>query len=147
MSYEFKKISDVDVIESISDNTNVLVEENGAIVKIAANNMNIGGGNSNENGNTVAPVIFSVSGRIFKDGQPATVNQVVEAYFAGNMYAKDISSGAPSFPQKVLGFFISNNYAYIQFAHTASIGSISSGAISECTKSQLQTAIDNYLGV
>ena len=36
MAYEFKKLSDVDVIESMSNNTNVLVEENGEIVKIAA---------------------------------------------------------------------------------------------------------------
>lgn len=39
MAYEFKKLSDVNVIESISDSTNVLVEENGSIVKMAANSM------------------------------------------------------------------------------------------------------------
>lgn len=39
MAYEFKKLSDVNVIESISDSTNVLVEENGTIVKMAANSM------------------------------------------------------------------------------------------------------------
>lgn len=39
MSYEFKKLSDVNVIESMSESTNVLVEENGDIVKISANSL------------------------------------------------------------------------------------------------------------
>lgn len=38
-SIEFKKLSDVNVIESISDTLNVLVEDNGEVVKIAANNL------------------------------------------------------------------------------------------------------------
>ena len=36
MAYEFKKLSDVNAIEAMSDSTNVLVEENGEIVKLAA---------------------------------------------------------------------------------------------------------------
>ena len=36
---EFKRLSDVNVIESMSAQTNVLVEENGEIVKLAANSM------------------------------------------------------------------------------------------------------------
>lgn len=39
MAYEFKKLSEVNVIESISDTLNVLVEDNGEVVKIAANNL------------------------------------------------------------------------------------------------------------
>jgi len=39
MAYEFKRLSDVNVIESISDTLNVLVEDNGEVVKIAANNL------------------------------------------------------------------------------------------------------------
>ena len=39
MAYEFKKLSDVNVVENMSDGTNVLIEENGEIVKIAANSM------------------------------------------------------------------------------------------------------------
>lgn len=39
MAYEFKKLSDVNTIESINDTLNVLVEDSGNIVKIAANNL------------------------------------------------------------------------------------------------------------
>ena len=39
MAYEFKKLSDVNSIEGMKENLNVLVEDSGEIVKIAANNM------------------------------------------------------------------------------------------------------------
>ena len=39
MAYEFKKISDVNTIETMKDGLNVLVEDGGEIVKISANNM------------------------------------------------------------------------------------------------------------
>lgn len=39
MAYEFKKLSDVNVIETMNDSLNVLVENDGEIVKIAANEM------------------------------------------------------------------------------------------------------------
>ena len=39
MAYEFKKLSDVNAIEGMKENLNVLVEDNGEIVKLAANNM------------------------------------------------------------------------------------------------------------
>ena len=39
MAYEFKRLSDVNVIESMSDSTNVLIEENGEIVKMSGNKM------------------------------------------------------------------------------------------------------------
>lgn len=42
MAYEFKKLSDVNVVESMSDNAHVLVEENGEIVKIPKNVTNKG---------------------------------------------------------------------------------------------------------
>lgn len=39
MAYEFKKLSDVNVIESTKDGLNVLVEDGGEIVKIAVDDM------------------------------------------------------------------------------------------------------------
>jgi hypothetical protein len=39
MAFEFKKLSDVNVIEAVSETTNVLVEENGEIVKISTSNI------------------------------------------------------------------------------------------------------------
>lgn len=42
MAYEFKKLSDVNIIESMSDNAHVLVEENGEIVKIPKDATNKG---------------------------------------------------------------------------------------------------------
>ena len=39
MAYEFKKLSDVNVIEAMKDGLNVLVEDGGEIVKLAANSM------------------------------------------------------------------------------------------------------------
>lgn len=39
MAYEFKKLSDVNVIEEMKDGLNVLVEDGGEIVKISANSM------------------------------------------------------------------------------------------------------------
>lgn len=39
MAYEFKKLSDVNAIEGMKENLNVLVEDNGEIVKLAANSM------------------------------------------------------------------------------------------------------------
>lgn len=42
MAYEFKKLSDVNVVESMSDNAHVLAEENGEIVKIPKNVTNKG---------------------------------------------------------------------------------------------------------
>lgn len=53
MAYEFKRLSDVNIIEAISDNSNVLVENNGEIVKIAANEISSKGTVKTING--VAP--------------------------------------------------------------------------------------------
>lgn len=39
MAYDFKRLSDVDVIESVKDGLNVLVEDGGEIVKIAVDDM------------------------------------------------------------------------------------------------------------
>lgn len=39
MAFEFKKLSDVNVIEAMKDGLNVLVEDGGEIVKLAANSM------------------------------------------------------------------------------------------------------------
>ena len=39
MAYEFKKLSDVNVIEEMKDGLNMLVEDGGEIVKISANSM------------------------------------------------------------------------------------------------------------
>lgn len=39
MAFEFKKLSDVNAIETVSETTNVLVEENGEIVKISTSNI------------------------------------------------------------------------------------------------------------
>ena len=39
MAYEFKKLSDVNVIEEMTEGLNVLVEDGGEIVKISANSM------------------------------------------------------------------------------------------------------------
>ena len=39
MTYEFRKLSDVDTIGSVSDGLNVLAEKNGEIVKIAASKL------------------------------------------------------------------------------------------------------------
>lgn len=39
MAFEFKKLSDVNVIETMKDGLNVLVEDGGEIVKLAANSM------------------------------------------------------------------------------------------------------------
>lgn len=39
MAYEFKRLSNVDVIENINDNLNVLVENSGKVVKIPVNNL------------------------------------------------------------------------------------------------------------
>lgn len=58
MAYEFKKLSDVNVIEGMKENLNVLVEDNGEIVKFAANDMipdsvikSVNGETPDENGN------------------------------------------------------------------------------------------------
>ena len=45
MAYEFKKLSDVDVVETTNDSTNVLIEENGVIKK--APKTTFGSANSN----------------------------------------------------------------------------------------------------
>lgn len=42
MAYEFKKLSDVEVLETTTEATNILVEENGEIVKTSSNNFKTG---------------------------------------------------------------------------------------------------------
>lgn len=63
MAYEFKKLSDVDKIEKVSDNANVLIEEDGVIKKAPKSQVG-GGGDStyyviiDEDGKVTAPEGF-----------------------------------------------------------------------------------------
>ena len=139
MSYEFKKISDVEVVESIGANAHVLAEENGSIVKIPASNMSVGESGSGSG----SPVVFIISSYVYKPAYDdyAPVNDVVSAYFAGRGYAKEYGN---TLPQKIIGFYISDNTAQIIY-HT-STGGAQAAKIYNCTKTQLTDAINNYLG-
>lgn len=86
MAYEFKKLSDVNVIESISDSTNVLVEENGSIVKMAANSM-IPEDVALKSDVVLAPTTASV-------GQTIVVKAVDESGKPTEWEAKDVSGGS-----------------------------------------------------
>lgn len=48
MAYEFKKLSDVDIVETPSETANVLIEEDGVIKKAPKTAVGGGGGSSNE---------------------------------------------------------------------------------------------------
>ena len=41
MSYNFKSIADVDVVETFADNANILIEEDGAIKKVSKNELSL----------------------------------------------------------------------------------------------------------
>lgn len=146
MSYEFKKISDVNVIESIDDSANVLVESNGEIAKIAASNFVVNSGNSGSGstGGSTAPVVFRVSGKINTDN----LSDFVEKYFAGNIYVIDSNSSLPKYPQQIIGFFISQGNAQVQIANGMSTYNLplETSSSAKYTSAQLTEAINNYLG-
>ena len=48
MSYEFKRLSDVDIVETPSETANVLIEEDGVIKKAPKTAVGGAGGSSNE---------------------------------------------------------------------------------------------------
>lgn len=54
MAYEFKKLSDVEVVETAADTANVLIEEDGVIKKVAKSEV---GGNSEPDGTITCSTI------------------------------------------------------------------------------------------
>lgn len=60
MAYEFKKLSDVEAVEAISDNANVLIEENGVIKK--APKAEVGSGGTTDTSSSDWDVIIDLGG-------------------------------------------------------------------------------------
>ena len=59
MSYEFKKLSDVNVIEEVKDDLSVLAVDNGEVVKVAADK--IGGGSGGSAGGKAYIIRFDIT--------------------------------------------------------------------------------------
>lgn len=145
MSYEFKKISDVNVIESIDDNANILVENNGEIAKIAASNFAVNSGNSGSSTSGGAPVVFRISNRL----TVGSLDDLMEKFITGNVYicndGGSYSTVFDYYPQKMLGFSISNNSAMALISQNKEFP-ILNQAGTAYTKDQLVQAMKNYLG-
>lgn len=143
MSYEFKKISDVNIIESIDDNANVLVESNGEIAKIAASNFTVNSGSGGTSGS--APVVFRISDRLSVN----SLDDLMEKFMTGNVYICNkygaYSYDSDYYPQKMLGFTISNDNAMALVSEGISFPILNQSGTAY-TKDQLIQAMNNYLG-
>lgn len=101
MAYEFKKLSDVNIVQSMSDNAHVLVEENGEIVKIPKDVTNkglvktINGAEPDENGD-IALIENKTWQAIEMSSMPGMLNAYgidaaeVSSYLRDNVYYHSI---------------------------------------------------------
>lgn len=85
MEMKYKKISELEEITEVSENSYLPVLDNGAMKKISASGLNTTGGGS-------SPVIFIVSnGAIYSDASysaQATAEEIVDAYMAGTAFVR-----------------------------------------------------------
>ena len=112
MAYEFKKLSDVNVIEAMKDGLNVLVEDGGEIVKLAANSM-IPEDVALKSDIVLAPTVASV-------GQTIVVKSVDESGKPTEWEAMDISAGGDATEKTVEATLskIANSVHIVQIENT-----------------------------
>ena len=139
-NYEFTRLADVPVVETVNDTTNVLVEENGEIKKVAKNQ--VGGAGAGK------PVVFWLaSQRLCKDMEgaiPASVEEIVDAYFAGTAHVWQYEH-AHYIPEKIIGFGISGVQPYLKYATGGTSGAMGSMSLYGFDMDEFTEAVDAYL--
>lgn len=160
-NYEFTRLSDVPVVETVQDNLNVLVEQDGEIGKVAKtqigaqadwnetdetspafilNKPEVGGGGSG------TPIVFYISNGLRKgsiNGELAEIQEVVDAYFSGNAHVWAVSPSIGYVPNKIVGFGISNNSVFAKYV-SGNSGDGATYMTTQFTPTALETAINTY---
>ena len=155
-NYEFTKLSEVPAVETVKDNLNVLVEQDGEIGKVAKTQIGAQADwnetdetspayilNKPEVGSSGGkPVFFYISNGIRKDsknGEIASADEIVEAYFTNRGYI-NLTEGN-ILPTRITGFYISNNIARILYT----TGSIVLEASTNYDYNTFYNAVNSYL--
>lgn len=143
----YKKISDLEEITEVTDGATIpVLDGDGVMKRISAAGIGNGNGNDNGNGNsggTAAPIIFEESEVLRYYNEPgswARVEDIVDAYFAGNAYI-GMTQYNVYCPQKIVGFSISNDRIYANAVQGAAMA----GFQISCNGSDLANAITKHL--
>lgn len=89
MEMKYKKISELEEITEVSENSYLPVLDNGAMKKISASGLNTTGGSAA--GGSKPVVFFVSSSTLYKDksySTAATAEDVVDAYMAGSAFVR-----------------------------------------------------------
>lgn len=126
MSYEFKKLSDVDIVETPSETANVLIEEDGVIKKAPKTAVG-GGGSSNEydmiiqvkltDGTAYFDVPSSQYKIISTIGYDKILNKIEQGYMPNvslSYLTQEDWGNIYEFAQFLGGVYISNDREYIE---------------------------------
>lgn len=113
MSYEFKKLSDVDIVETPSETANVLIEEDGVIKKAPKTAVGGAGSSSNEYDMIIHAFYGDNSGWGWVDNiQPEDCEIVVGSY---EDLVEKLMSDNDYAPKALFKFKTDYNYITIQF--------------------------------